>query len=86
MEFAEGRPEILGKLSAETGAGGGRINNEGNLVDKRSPAYEQWNWNWEKGFVTVRATMVHKIWSWGLPLEACRQAPLREIGEILQEQ
>ena len=30
--------------------------------------------------------MVQKIWSWGLPLDAHGQAPLREIGEILKEQ
>ena len=55
------------------------------MVDTRSPAYKQWNWNQEKGFVTVRAMMVHKIWSWGLPLDARGQTPLREIGEILKQ-
>ena len=75
----------MGKLSAEAGAGGGIINNDRNLVDTRSPAYKHWNWNREKGFVTVRAMMVHKKWSWALPLDARRQVPLREIGKILKE-
>ena len=76
----------MGKLSVEAEAGGGISNNKGDWVDTKSPAYEHWNWNWKKGFVTVRATMVHKMWSWGLPLDARGQAPLREIGEILKEQ
>ena len=76
---SEGCPERLGKLSAGAEAGGGIINNEGNLVDTRSPAYEQWNWNQEKGFVTVRATMVHPMWPCGLPLDTRGQAPLGEI-------
>ena len=67
---SEGHPERLGKLSAGAGAGGGIINNDRNLVDTRSPAYKHWNWNREKGFVTVRAMMVHKIWSWGLLVDA----------------
>ena len=69
---SEGCPERLGKLSVGTEAGEGRSNNEGNWVDTRSLAYEQWKWNREKGFVTVRAKMVHKMWSWGLPLDARR--------------
>ena len=39
----------------------------------------------EKGFVTVRTAMVHESWLWGLPLDARRQVPLREIGEIWKE-
>ena len=45
---SEGRPERLGKLSVEAEAGGGVINNEGDWVDTKSPAYEHWNWNWKK--------------------------------------
>ena len=82
---SEGRPERLGTLSVEAEAGGGISNNEGDWVDTKSPAYKHWDWNWKKGFVTVRAMMVHKMWSWGLPLDARGQAPLREIGEILKQ-
>ena len=82
---SEGRPERLGKFSVEAEAGGGMSNNEGDWVDTKSLAYKHWDWNWKKGFVTVRATIVHKMWSWGLPLDARRQAPLCEIGEILKD-